>query len=103
MATPNITTQLFIGYLINSELRVHLNSSELWQQNQSFSSDPEVPLKKVHHEENDYIGIFTESDSPHLPEINQYKEIVFHGVSKLCPEIKVDRLKMVTFPQVFLS
>jgi len=93
-----IKAQIFMGFLQNKELKVHLNKSLEWKEAKIGLSSP---LQETRWADNDYIGIF-------LPSTLEYhflkkKELEIKSqLQSYCPKLNLDNHPVCLFSQILL-
>jgi hypothetical protein len=101
--TEGISLKLFIGCLINSEVKMHLNYSSEWKQEQVIRSESGEALEKVRHAEKEYVGRGLSQEAVTVPELEELDQFLRSALARYCPELDVDKLNVVLIPQLFLS
>ncbi len=91
--------RIFIGYIQNKEIKLHLSRSESWKESKCTGL---LPLVETHWEEKDYIGLFIPSCVMHVQIKEKEKEIKTQ-LQFFCPKLNLDKYPMYLFPQVFLG
>lgn len=102
-SSNKISSKIFVGCKITSELRIHLNNSILWKQKQTLPKKNDSDLREVHRKDQSYIGVFLSTQNPSLESLKKTKKILFEKIRKLSSELDMDLLKAIVFPQVFLK
>lgn len=97
-----LTVRLFMGCLITSDIRMHLKESKRWMLS-SISSQAEKRLFETHFQNKDYIGCFPDKEFLTLSEIKNLEKSIRESLQFYCPEISVEDLHILLFPQVFLT
>jgi len=98
-AMKGIQAKIFLGYLLKSDLKLHLAQSSEWQRAQSLN---ENILLEVNHEEKDYLGVWL--DSPISYElIKKTEDKVRSQLQLYCPKFKLDTLPQYFFSQIFVN
>lgn len=100
--TP-FTTKLFIGCQINSELRMHLNYSERWKQEQVIQAAQGPALEKVRYKDKDYVGLNFDNMLMGYDQIQTVVTQLRQTIGEFCPELNPDTLRFTAFSQLFLS
>ena len=86
---------------MTSEIQMHLNSSDLWNQRTVNRDDKQ--LTQVRHKEKEYIGRLLPEPRVALPELREQRQQVLDSLQQFCPDLDIEALKIVILPQVFLS
>lgn len=95
--------KLFAGVLINSEIRMHLNTSIRWKEAQILKGFDPLHLTEVHFQEGDYVGKFLEQNKLHLNQLQLEEQSILSKIQSYCPNLKIEKLKVKIFPQQFIS
>lgn len=95
-----IEIRLFAGFLLSSEIRMHLNQSPLWKRS---SFEKESPLIETHHSQQDYLGIFLEESHLPLTQVEQTDQMLRNRLAQYCPNLGIDHLSILLFPQIFIG
>ena len=97
-----IGIKLFAGFLLSSEIRMHLNESPLWKRS-SFQDKTEFPLLETHFYHQDYVGIFLEESFLSLSRAHQIEHSLRKLLAQYCVGLSIEGLSIALFPQVFIS
>ena len=98
-----LTVKLFMGFLINSEMRMHLASSIAWKEAQILKEMNPNHLLEVHFQEENYVGKFLPEACIKLSEIKQYEAEVRERLLTYCPTLKQEKFKLYILSQQFIS
>lgn len=98
--TPSITLKLFAGFKVTSELRMHLNHSSLWKENEILNK--ENSLKKVNFEDEEYLGLYLSVPFISLNEIAYLEDSLKQTLLEICPQYKQEKLILHLFSQPFI-
>ena len=98
-----ITAKLFIGFLLTSEVKMHLNQSPTWKKSQVGRSDESSELIEVRYEDHDYIGRYLKESKILLNDLKQYEQITTQQLQSYCPKLPMTSFKFSVFPQVFIQ
>lgn len=96
------TSRLFFGFLINSELRMHLNSSG-WDQIKSSIEKNSVPLIEVNYKGKDYIGQYLQEVKLPFNSIANFERELIEKLQNLCPKLDCSQRKCSIFTQIFIG
>lgn len=99
----HIGAKLFVGCLMNGELRMHLNGSELWKQAKLQLKGTETTLTQTHFEQHDYIGIFSAKNPLTVEELRTLETTLRSQLHLYCPKLDVAKIKLNLFTQLFIS
>lgn len=102
MSHKNIELRVFVGFQINSELRMHLNQSLPWKQAKIHPSSTRE-LVEIHFHQKDYIGQFLSTNPIKLPEIKQIEMKIVQKLNSYCPQFASEKIRLLVFSQVFIS
>ncbi len=94
----SVQIRIFLGFLQNKELKLHLNQSARWKEELSLSN---TALTQVQDHEKEYIGHYL----PHLLTCKQIKEKEQEIKSQLqlyCPKLNLDKHHSYLFSQLFV-
>lgn len=97
-----LALRIFTGFLINPELRMHLQQSKLWKEAKLFHHLT-ASLVEVRFEEKDYIGRYLPLPEISIQEIKSLEDEIKKEIQALCPMLKVDKLHLRFFSQPFIS
>lgn len=98
--TTRVTTKLFAGFLLNSELRMHLNQSKTYKQDKIGSNED---LKEIHYQDKDYFGIYLDKNLIHLPELKSVEATLTKKLEFYCPSFNNEHTTFFVLPQVFIK
>lgn len=96
---PQIQPRLFIGFIVNGEMKMHLNQSATWKEAALFQS---ADLNHVHFENKEYIGQFLEL-ALNYEELKQKEKELKNRLQHYCPNLNLESLTAYLFPQTFIS
>ncbi|KIC74290.1 hypothetical protein DB42_BH00240 [Neochlamydia sp. EPS4] len=97
-----VNLKIFIGCLITSELRMHLNQSLLWKQNK-IAPELNSALREIHFQDKDYIGIYPTTDKISLMALKEIEKEILQLLTTYCPLLPTEKIKILIFSQVFIS
>lgn len=103
MLKTQITTRLFVGCVITSELKMHLNKSIKWKHTNILASKSPTDLRGIHHAGKDYIGLYSDQDKYTVAELKKLLDTIKQQLKIYCPEIDIEKVKSTVFPQVFIA
>jgi hypothetical protein len=90
--------RLFLGYVQNKELKVHLNQSIRWKEAKLLG---EATLIETQWQDKEYIGLFIPPIVT-LPLIKDKEESVKTQLQVYCPKINLDKHSILIFSQLFI-
>jgi hypothetical protein len=96
--TGTIDVRIFLGYLLNSEIKMYLNQSSQWKEVKWQTQQ----LVEAHFEEKTYIGFFIEN-ALNDEQIKKKECEVKVLLQLYCPKLNLDKYDAYLFPQIFLS
>lgn len=96
-----VSIKLFLGVLITSELRMHLNSSVAWK-HAAIDRQPDAPIE-TQYQDHKYLGIHLECDAAPLKHFHELYSKIQDSIARYCPEFNNDQLKPYILPQIFIS
>lgn len=100
-----VTTKIFAGCHITSEIRMHLNQSIQWKNAvilaKTSSSNPGI--QEVHYHGKDYFGHYTTSNSLIVNDLITFQSSIRQQLKNYCPTLEVENIKICVFPQVFIA
>lgn len=95
----SIQVRLFLGYLQNKEIKVHLNQSRRWKEAHLLGS---TELIETQWQENSYLGTFIPSLIA-FTQIQEKKLFVKTQLQLYCPKLNLDKHRLLLFPQIFIA
>lgn len=98
-----VQVKLFVGLLVSSEVRMHLNHSELWKQDQVVKSEDGREMQVLRYQEKEYVGIMLNDRQLSLEALRTWEGEVRDALARYCPELGTEAMKVYVFPQLFLS
>jgi hypothetical protein len=101
--TNKLNLKIFVGFRINSEIRMHLNYSDEWKQELIIRDAKGERLEEIRYQEKQYIGILLPNQRIPLYELRNYQEKIRNVLYKYCPELNTETVELYVFPQLFLS
>lgn len=98
-----IEIKLFAGYLITSELSMHLRHSNSWKQTVIMPHSEEKDLITVHFQGHDYLGAYLKTNEVKLSELNSFGSYIQQHFRHYCPDFSIENSKLHIFGQVFVA
>lgn len=95
----SIQVRLFLGYLQNKEIKVHLNQSKHWKEAHLTGS---TELIETQWQENSYLGTFIPSLIA-FAQIQEKELFVKTQLQLYCPKLNLDKHRPLLFPQIFIA
>lgn len=97
-----ISTKLFAGCSINSEMRMHLNQSIQWK-HATLLSPSNRDLQEVHSQGKDFFGHYLESNKLTINELKTIQQYIITQLKIYCPTLETENIKICLFHQVFIA
>ncbi len=101
--TNHLTVKLFIGCLLNSEIKMHLSQSALWKQIAIAPAKQDEELSQVHFHGKDYLGIYLAADKITMEHMHTFEERIKQRLQAYCPALHFENIKPYIFAQVFVA
>lgn len=98
-----VTYKLFIGCLLTSEIRMHLNQSKVWKQVVVLPADRTKELIEVHHNGKDYLGLYITQERATFNILNEMTVAIEERLHAYCPQYGKTSVKICIFAQVFVA
>ncbi len=95
----SIQVRLFLGYLQNKEIQVHLNQSKRWKEALLLGS---TELAETQWKDNHYLGTFVPSFIT-FAQIQEKELFVKTQLQVYCPKLNLDKHRSLLFPQIFIA
>lgn len=100
MTNPGYLVKIFISILMTSEVKMHLNHSEHWQEDRLLHKGE---LEEVVFQEKSYLGFFISSSPIEEKALNQAEQLLKDRLHLYCPKLNLDKHATYLFPHLFLS
>lgn len=101
--SSKITTKIFAGCHISSEIRMHLNQSIQWK-NATILATPSNPgMQEINYHGKSYIGQYTSHKTLIINDIVTSQQNIRDQLKIYCPTLEVENIKIYVFPQVFIA
>lgn len=98
-----ISFKLFAGFLVNSELKMHIKSSSNWKEHEFLEKKNPRKLQIVPFEKRDYIGNYIEPAQISIKEIDLLEEQIKKSLEQLFPKCNLENLSLYFFTQAFIQ
>jgi hypothetical protein len=98
-----LTFKIFAGFLINGEIKMHLQDSILWKQALVDRSTHSKELIEIYFDEKEFIGQYMEKNEFILEELYKMHEQLKKSLQRYCPDCNIETLKFSIFAQVFIA
>lgn len=95
-----IKTKMFMGFRVQSEIRMYLKMSKTWKEEKITHSDQLIENRYLDEE---YIGIYLNSKILSLKELKTEEAKLKQLMNKHFTSLNTDNLKTTIFSQVFVS
>jgi hypothetical protein len=99
--TSKASAKLFAGFLLSSELKMHLNSCPEWK---SLAVTPEnsQEFREIHYEDQHFVGHYLPEEKLTLTEIKAYEQQMTQKLLVYCPKFDSTHLKFSLLAQLFI-
>lgn len=97
-----IAFKLFVGFLVTSELRMHLKLSEKWKEHVIVQKYAPEDLQLVHFEEKDYFGYYQDPAYLQIRDVEKVELKIRDSLMELVPKYQPDSLMLYLFVQSFI-
>ncbi|MFI0435204.1 MAG: hypothetical protein ACH350_05690 [Parachlamydiaceae bacterium] len=94
-----IQIRLFMGFLFNKELKIHLNQNSKWREAKLIG---ECSLIEAISQDKEYLGCFIPSLIPY-DELKKQERDVRDQLQIYCPKLNLDKRSIYLFSQLFIS
>jgi hypothetical protein len=94
----SIQIRIFLGYLQNKELKIHLDQSICWHEAKTLGL---ATLTETNWQEKDYIGLFIPSRL-NCHQIKEKEQEIKSQLQVYCPKLNLDKHSSYLFSQLFL-
>lgn len=98
--TNHITTKIFLGCVLTSEIKFHLQNSHAWKL--AKIENPDI-LTTTPFQGKEYIGLSLPHPQLTLAEIRPYEASIRQNLSTFCPKLQFDNVNIHIFPQLLVS
>lgn len=88
VTAQGISLKIFIGFLLNSELRMHLMHSSSWKEALILQSSDSNAIKIVRYGDKEYWGRYLTSSSIPLNELPALEAELHQALKHHCPQMK---------------
>lgn len=101
--TSKITTRLFAGCQITSEVRMHLNQSIQWKHAGIDAELGSDRMQEVHYRDKDYFGFYYSGETIGCKDLNGLQHKIRGELKLYCPDLETDHCAVYIFPQFFVA
>jgi hypothetical protein len=98
-----VTTKLFAGFRISSEIRMHLNQSIQWKHATLLTASMPFSLQRIPYQGKEYLGFYLKSHRLTVKELREFQDMIKQEVNQYCPDLEVETMTVFIFPQVFIA
>lgn len=98
-----ISTRIFAGCSITSEIRMHLNYSIEWKHEALSSSTVSSRFQEVRLHGKDYFGCYIEHKTYKTKELEEIQDIIRDQLKAFCPKLDTETIDIYIIPQVFVA
>lgn len=97
-----ISFKLFVGVMISSEIKMHLQQSKIWKQIEILPKKEELSI--IHFRGKEYLGSYLSKGHFALPELEQFSLFIKTRFKDYCPNFpNIDQVEICFFSQVFVA
>lgn len=97
--SDRISTKLFLGGLLTTELKFQLDRNPEWTQQQTYHPNH---FKLIQHNQKEYLGIYLSPPPYPLNDLKESVETLKNDLQKFCPKFSLDNWTVTIIPQVFV-
>ena len=101
--TENVQIKIFIGTLLSHDIKKHLNQCSSWKDAKITWQNEKSEWKELHYQNKDYFGKYIPSQHISLPELKNIEAELQKIIQSHFEELPVDKLKVILFPQLFVT
>lgn len=99
MISNNIDVKIFIGFLKNGELKMHMHQSASWKESTLLQT---CHLKEAQFQDKEYIGLFLNS-SLSYDHLKTHEQVLKSQMEVYFPKFNAEKHALYLFPQIFIS
>ena len=93
----SIQIRIFMGYIQNKEVKMHLNQSIKWKESKILG---ELLLTETQWQEKDYVGLFISSSMTYV-QLKEKEQVIKTQLQIYCPKLNLDKHSVYLFSQFF--
>lgn len=99
--STNAKAKLFAGFLLSSELKMHLHSSPEWK---TLAIMPEASqeFQEIHYDNLNYVGHYLAEEKLTIIEIKAHEVQMTQKLLSFCPKLDSTHLKFTILSQIFI-
>ncbi|MFA6916574.1 MAG: hypothetical protein WC222_09270 [Parachlamydiales bacterium] len=99
-----VTVKIFIGFLVNPELKANLAHSLGWKEAAILRATDQNQLLETSYHNKSYIGFYGDDKLLTLAYIHDIQNLLRTQLHEYCPKlIGVEKMPIFVFPQIFVS
>lgn len=99
-----VTVKIFIGFLVNPELKANLIHSLGWKEAAILRATDQNQLLETNFHNKSYIGIYGDDRSMTLAYLHEIQSLLRAQLHEYCPKLPgIEKLPIFVFPQIFVS
>jgi hypothetical protein len=102
-APGKVTTKIFVGCPITTELKMYLNQSIKWKHVNILTTKDAEDLAEVHYHGKDFIGRYAAHDHLTVTQLEDLDKSIKQQLAIYCPQYDTGKADPVVFPQVFIA
>jgi hypothetical protein len=103
ISTENIQIKIFIGTLLSHEIKRFLNQSSTWKEAKIVGQNLQSEWRELHFQNKDYFGKYIPESHISLPDLRTIENELKELIMKHYEDLPVDKIKVVIFPQMFVT
>lgn len=102
VVNQSVKAKLFAGFLLTSEIRMHLNKSVSWKNAQLSSDENSGELVEMRYGDSYSIGRFLAEEKLTLASLKDYQKEISQKLMEYCPRLDIGHLKFYVYSQIFI-
>lgn len=95
--------KLFAGFMLTSELKMHLNESKTWKSAKSIPTNDTDDLIETRYGKHHYVGLFLPEKLLPLGALKDYEKKIGQKLQHYCPQLDSIKMKFCVFSQLFVQ
>lgn len=97
-----LTTRIFAGCDLNSEIRMHLNQSVAWKHATILTALTCNRLQEISYRGKNYLGFYLDHKIT-IKELIKVQQTIKQQLKSYCSGLEVENRAIYIFPQVFIA
>lgn len=97
--SDRLSTKLFAGFPLNSEIRMHLNQSIHWKHATLLTQG----LQEIHYRGKEYLGHYLTTNKLTIKELELIQSSAKKQLNAYCPSLETENIVICIFPQVLIA